>query len=144
MNRDDIGLLNKSSLLKNALRRFSLFYALACTFIFFCEASWANSVTLMNNSTYTLQATIYDANGTLLGEFVLNPNDATLWSDDDENWGTETQYTSQIPYTINWMCMNGSAYGTCNNVAAGSVVTAQSCGGTQECQQQQQQSPYGS
>lgn len=112
-------------------------------FMLACTMSWANSVTLMNDSTYTLKANIYDANGTLLGEFVLNPANATLWSDDDENFGTESNYAAQIPYTVNWFCMNGSPYGSCNDVAAGAVVTAQSCGGSQECQQQQQ-SPYGS
>jgi hypothetical protein len=106
--------------------------------------SWANSVTLMNDSTYTLRASIYDATGALLGEFVLNPNDATLWSDDYENFGTVSSDAPQVPYSVNWFCMNGSPYGTCEDVAAGSVVTAQSCGGTQECQQQQMQNPYGS
>ena len=99
--------------------------------------SWANSVTLLNDTPYTLQATIYDANGTMLGQFTLNPRDATLWSDSYENFGTENQYASQVPYTVNWSCMNGGAYGICNNVAAGSTVTAQSCGGNQECPQQQ-------
>jgi hypothetical protein len=112
-------------------------YALAVVFIFFCSVSWANSVTLMNDSSYMLKASIYDANGALLGEFVLNPRDATLWSDDDQNFGTESNYAAQIPYTVNWFCMNGSAYGSCDNVAAGSVVTAQSCGGVQQCQEQQ-------
>jgi hypothetical protein len=113
-------------------------------FMLACGMCWANSVTLMNDSTYTLKANIYDANATLLGEFVLNPGNATLWSDDDENFGTESNYAAQIPYTVNWFCMNGSPYGVCNDVAAGAVVTAQSCGGSQECQQQQQQNPYGS
>ncbi|MBS0604797.1 MAG: hypothetical protein JSS60_07155 [Verrucomicrobia bacterium] len=101
--------------------------------------AWANSVSLFNDSEYTLKAVIYDANGTLLGEFVMNPRDATDWSDNDMNFGTETQYSSQIPYTVNWSCMSGNPYGSCNNVASGSVVTAQSCGGAQECQQQQDQ-----
>jgi len=98
---------------------------------------WANSVSLFNDSDYTLRTTIYDANGTLLGEFVLNPRDASDWSDDDMNFGTEMQYISQLPYTVNWYCMGGSPYGVCTNVASGALVTAQSCGGTQECQQQQ-------
>lgn len=99
---------------------------------------WANSVSLFNDSEYTLNAVIYDANGKLLGEFVLNPRDASQWSDDDMNFGTTTQYASQTPYTVNWSCMGGSPYGICDNVAAGAIVTAQSCGGAQECQQQQQ------
>ena len=97
---------------------------------------FANSVNLFNDSSYQLKATIYDASGTMLGEFVLNPRDATEWSD-DENFGAESTYASQTPYTVNWYCMSGGAYGVCNNVAAGSIVTAQSCGGTQECPQQQ-------
>jgi hypothetical protein len=103
--------------------------------------NWANSVSLLNDTPYTLRATIYDANGNLLGEFTLNSRDATLWSDNYENFGTESQYASQIPYTVNWYCMNGGSYGTCENVAAGATVTAQSCGGDQECPQQQMQ-PY--
>ena|ERR1700719_2428464 len=119
-------------------------FLFALLFLVASSISWANSVTLMNNSTYTLRASIYDATGTLLGEFVLNPNDATLWSDDEYNWGTENSDAPQVPYSVNWMCMNGSPYGTCEDVAAGSVVTSQSCGGAQECQQQQMQNPYGS
>lgn len=114
---------------------------LSILFLFAHSLSWANSVTLLNNTPYTLQAVIYDASGTLLGEFTINPQDATLWSDDYENWGNESQYASQIPYTVNWYCMNGGSYGTCSNVAAGATVTAQSCGGNQECPQQQLQ-PY--
>jgi hypothetical protein len=101
---------------------------------------WGDSVTLLNDTPYTLQATIYDANGTLLGQFTLNPRDATLWSDDYENFGTENQYAVQVPYTVNWFCMNGGAYGTCDDVAAGSTVTAQGCGGVQQCPKQQMQS----
>jgi hypothetical protein len=144
MNKNKYHLLKKSSFVRYKLKNFSSLYPLTFIFILICGVGWANSVTLMNNSTYTLKATIYDAKGALLGEFVLNPNDATLWTDDYEYWGTENQYAPQIPYTVKWMCMNGSAYGTCDNVAAGTTVTAQSCGGDQECQQQQQQSPYGS
>jgi hypothetical protein len=112
---------------------------LVATFIVCQGASWANSVNLFNDSTYTLKAVIYDASGTLLGEFMLNPRDATEWSDNQMNFGTESNSVSQTPYTVNWTCMSGAAYGSCSNVAAGSVVTAQSCGGTQECQSQQPQ-----
>lgn len=107
-------------------------------------SSFANSVSLVNDSPYTLRAAIFDANGQLLGEFVLNPRDATQWSDDDENFGIESGGASQIPYTVNWTCMNGGPYGFCQSVAAGATVTAQSCGGDQECPQQQTEieSPY--
>lgn len=104
-------------------------------------AAWANSVTLLNNTPYTLKAMIYGADGTLLGEFILNPQDATQWSDNYQNFGPGNQSSSLVPYTVNWYCMAGGSYGSCTNVAAGSTVTAQSCGGAQECPQQQVQ-PY--
>lgn len=107
---------------------------LAAACILFQSVCFANSVSMFNDSIYTLKAMIYDATGTLLGEFILNPRDAAEWSDDQMNFGTETQYASQTPYVVNWLCMSGGSYGSCNNVAAGSVVTAQSCGGNQQCQ----------
>jgi len=112
---------------------------LVCAFICFQGIGFANSVNLFNDSVYTLKAVIYDANGTLLGEFILNPRDAATWSDDQDNFGTEIENASQTPYSVVWKCMGGAGYGTCGNVAAGAVVTAQSCGGSQQCQQQQQQ-----
>jgi hypothetical protein len=107
---------------------------LAAACLLFQNVCFANSVSMFNDSIYTLKATIYDATGTLLGEFILTPRDAAEWSDNLMNFGTETQDASQTPYVVNWLCMNGSSYGSCNNVAAGSVVTAQSCGGEQQCQ----------
>lgn len=98
---------------------------------------FANSVNFFNDSQYTLQATLYDANDTVMGQFILNPRDASVWSDDD-NFGSEMQYNYQTPYSVNWTCMGGSPYGTCTNVAAGTLVTAQGCGGAQQCQQQQE------
>ena len=99
---------------------------------------FANSVKLFNDSVYTLKATIYDAGGEVLGQFILNPRDATEWSDDLMNFGSQMQSASQTPYTVSWFCLAGTSYGTCNNVAAGAVVTAQSCGGVQQCEEQQQ------
>jgi hypothetical protein len=116
------------------MKKFSGILAAAC--IFFQGMGFANSVSLFNDSTSTLKAVIYDANDTLLGEFILNPRDAADWSDDQMDFGVESQYASQTPYSVNWMCMNGGSYGSCENVAAGSIVTAQSCGGVQQCQQQ--------
>jgi hypothetical protein len=108
---------------------------LAAFFFFLQGVCFANSVNLFNDSIYTLTATLYDANSTVMGEFILNPRDATEWSDEEGDFGTSSQYAYQTPYSVNWTCMAGGAYGSCTNVASGSVVTAQSCGGVQECQQ---------
>ena len=110
----------------------------AAVVVAFHAVSFANSVDLYNDSIYTLKATIYDANGSLLGEFILNPRDASQWSDNQLNFGSENSAFSQTPYTVNWTCMGGSPSGMCCDVAAGALVTALSCGGIQQCQQQQQ------
>jgi hypothetical protein len=112
---------------------------LLATFLLFQTLTFANSVSMFNDSIYTLKAKIYNATGTLLGEFILNPRDAAEWSDDQMNFGTQNQSASQTPYMVNWSCINGGSYGSCNNVAAGAVVTAQSCGGDQQCKDPQQQ-----
>ena len=103
------------------------------------NVGFANSVNLFNDSPTALRAVICAADGSQLGEFVLNSRDATEWSDDYENAGVESSSASQVPYTVYWYCMGGAAYGTCNDVSAGAVVTAQSCQGAQECSQSSQQ-----
>ena len=109
--------------------------------LLFQTLAFANSVSLLNDSIYTLRAKLYDATGTLLGEFILNPRDAADWNDNQMDFGTQNQSASQTPYSVNWTCLGGGPYGSCNNVAAGSVVTAQSCGGNQQCKQPQSQNP---
>lgn len=93
----------------------------------------ADSINLFNDSSYTLKAIIYDSSGTQMGEFILNPRDASEWNNNYENATANNTYQAAAPYTVAWLCMQGSQYGSCNYVAAGSTVTAQSCGGAQQC-----------
>jgi len=93
----------------------------------------ADSINLFNDSSYTLKAVVYDANGTLMGEFVLNPRDAAEWNNNSQEAGADGNYQVTAPYTVDWLCTQGAEYGSCNYVAAGATVTAQSCGGTQQC-----------
>lgn len=94
---------------------------------------FANSVSLLNNTNFTLRAVIFSADGTQVGEFVLNPRDAADWSDDYLEYGAEVSDASQVPFTVNWYCMGGSSFGVCTDVGPGTLVAAQSCGGVQEC-----------
>ena len=109
---------------------------IASTWIFlsalFMSSLCADSINLFNDSEFTLKAQIYDASSALMGEFTLNPRDASQWSN-DQNFGAEMSSSSKSPYVVNWICMSGGSYGSCNNVAAGSTVTAQGCGGDQQC-----------
>ncbi len=103
------------------------------TLICFCYqlCAWSNSVNLFNNTDNPLKAVIIAADGTVLDEVILNARDASTWSDDYQQFGSGPT-TSQTPYTVNWYCMGGKSFGTCTNVAAGSIVLAQNCA-TSEC-----------
>lgn len=96
----------------------------------FCwqAVAWANSVNLFNNSEERLRAVILSADGVLLDEVVLNARDASTWADDLYQFGYNSAST-HTPYTVRWYCMGGKLFGTCKNVASGSIVLAQNCGG---------------
>ena len=49
------------------------------------------------------------------------------------NLDNDQSMASLVPYTVNWYCLAGGSFGVCNDVSAGALVTAQSCGGAQEC-----------
>lgn len=107
-----------------------------CLFLTALCTQWqihAESLNLFNDSQYTLRAVINASDGTVLGEFVMNSRDGAQWSTDYMNLGTDIPSASMVPYTVNWFCMGGNSYGVCDDVAPGTLVTAQACGGPQEC-----------
>ncbi len=75
---------------------------------------------------------IIAADGTVLDEVILNSRDASTWADDFYQYGYNPS-GSTTPYTVNWYCMKGQPFGVCTDVAAGAVVLAQNCSGSQEC-----------
>ncbi|HEY2810152.1 MAG TPA: hypothetical protein VGJ00_02020 [Rhabdochlamydiaceae bacterium] len=102
----------------------------------FCLLSWADILTLENDSQVPLNAVIQDATGTVLEEVVIQPGDSTTWSLNYEYYGYNSQPSApQTPYTVNWYCDSGELFGTCMDVASESTVTALSCGGDQQCGQ---------
>lgn len=105
-------------------------------FILAASVCWANSVTLFNDSIYSLKANLYAYDGRLLGQYVLTPRDSAEWNNEYTGMGTPEYNESETPYTVNWYCLSGTPYSSCSDVAAGSVVTAQSCTGPKECSEQ--------
>ncbi len=105
-------------------------------FIFAASALWANSVTLFNDSIFSLKASLYAYDGRLLGQYVLAPRDSAEWNNEYTGIGTPNYNESETPYTVNWYCLSGAPFSTCTDVAAGSVVTAQGCSGPKECPEQ--------
>ena len=72
-----------------------------------------------------------------MGEFTLNPRDASVWSDSSHYFGSSVGASYQVPYSVVWSCTGGSTYGSCDHIASGTTVTAKGCGGVQECQEVQ-------
>jgi hypothetical protein len=106
-----------------------------CCLLLCAGALQADSINLFNDSPYTLKAMIYDSNGVLMGEFILNPRDASEWNNNNQAFGAMDSTAPQPPYSVQWTCMaGGGSYGSCSDVAAGATVTAQGCGGPQQCQ----------
>ena len=111
---------------------FILFFSLQATL-------FANSVNLFNNSEMQLRAEILSSDGQLLDEVVLNSRDASTWADDLYQFGYNAA-SSHAPYTVHWYCMGGKLFGTCKNVASGSIVLAQNCTlGSSECPEDEEE-----
>jgi hypothetical protein len=102
----------------------------------------AASVKLMNDSPYKLRAVVRANDGTYLGEMIVNPQQGQTWSDAYGRTGQISQPTaSQSPYSVLWYCMNGDDYSFCDNVASGSMITAQSCSGPRLCKPEKKEKP---
>jgi hypothetical protein len=97
---------------------------------------FSNSVNLFNNTGYKLKAVILSADGMVLDEVILDSRDASTWADDFYQFGSSPS-SSRTPYTVNWYCMGGKSFGVCTDVSPGSVVLAQNCSGSQECDQEE-------
>ena len=111
------------------------------TLLFICWqiSGYSDSLTLTNDSTVTLSAVIQDATGTVLGQMDIIAGNSTTWSLNYDYAGYDAQPTNpQPPYIVNWYCMSGQLFGTCMDVAPDSSITAQSCGGDQQCMQDSQ------
>lgn len=107
-----------------------IFRWVAC-FTVFCGAALAGSVSLVNDTAFKLRAVVRSADGTYLGEVVVNAQATMQWND---YWGgVGTVNKSQTPYIVTWYCMNGDNYSVCSNVATGATVAASWCDGPKFC-----------
>jgi hypothetical protein len=91
----------------------------------------AGSVRLANNSSFKLRAEVRAADGTYLGEVIVNPQQTMQWTD---YWGGIGNYNaSQTPYTIVWYCADGGDFAVCEDVATGATVVSMNCDGLRQC-----------
>ena len=105
--------------------------ALFLIFLFNISYVLASSISIFNDSPYTLHAEISDATGTVKGKVQIARSQHTTWTDHDYNakW-------SLSPYTVTFLCKNNKIYGVYGNVSPGSLVSASQSSGPKYCEKE--------
>jgi len=106
-------------------------------FLFLTGSLSAGSILLVNDSANKLRAVVRGADGSQLGEMILNPRHSIRWSDGYGN----TKNQSETPYTVLWFCLSGDPYATCTAVPTGGTVTALGCEGARACKPEKKKKP---
>ncbi len=105
-----------------------------CIFTLACATVFAGSVKLVNDSQYKLRAIIRAADGSYLGETIINAGSFSAWTD---SYGPAGQYKhdsrSQTPYTVMWSCIDGGSFSTSSGVPTGGMSTALGGDGPRTC-----------
>jgi len=115
--------------------------------LFFCFSLFAGTVRLANNSPYQLRAVIRGADGSYLGEMVINAGQTMSWSDTYGPVGPgggvhlDEPTRSQTPYTVLWYCLDGNDYSINSDVATGGMAIAQYGDGARICKPKKQPPP---
>ncbi|NDD58259.1 MAG: hypothetical protein EBZ47_03270 [Chlamydiae bacterium] len=123
-----------------------------CAWIFTFTNSIQASLFLYNNSPYKLKAVVIAANGTNMGEKVMDAQETGYFEDalgqsnpvgQQETPSGNSDY-SVTPYTVIWYCMEGTLYSTCTNLGAGALGAPTYGTGPMFCQPSKPQEPSSS
>jgi hypothetical protein len=94
------------------------------------------SIMLMNDSSYPLTASIRGADGTILGQIVLQSGQQQRWSDDEylrSHYSAPSK--SLTPYRVVWLCPYGGEYSRADDVSTAAYISAATCTqGSKYCQ----------
>jgi len=126
-------------------------------FVLLVNPLFGVSITLYNNSVFPLIADIYDARGNLLTSIKVRAGQTHIWGQNSDSSPFAKQPNrTYTPYTVRWVCQTQqpydysaapknkkqkakkkkyvSEYGSWNNVARGSLVSAlEATSGTKTC-----------
>lgn len=112
-----------------------------CFLLFLMTSVFGGSLKLYNDTPYKLRVMIRGADGSFLGEMVLNPEHNGNWSDSyghTGQFGKGTLYKegvtrSQTPYTVLWYCIEGAPYSYNDTVPTGGLASARGGIGAHMC-----------
>ena len=113
-------------------------------FLFLVSALFATEGTLflLNDSPFTLTAIVQAADGTMLGQEVLQPGEQKnmVTKLNPANLNLPNNYNVAItPYVVIWKCPNGGYYSVCSQVSPGSFIRSSICQGSYYCQPKEKQ-----
>ena len=92
-------------------------------------SAWAASITIVNDSPYTLTAVITAANGDAVGKVTISSQHQVQW----QTYNLKGSRFSETPYTVVFSCENGDQFGVVSYVQPGAYVSARSAVGNQTC-----------
>ncbi|NGX33107.1 MAG: hypothetical protein K1060chlam4_01168, partial [Candidatus Anoxychlamydiales bacterium] len=111
--------------------KFLLIFLLMPSFFLF-----ADGIKLFNDTPFELTAIVQSADGKVVAQKNFAPQEQSTWSTDQTttDWTSSYDATgSYTPYTVIWRCSYEGYYSVCSEVAAGAMVTANSCPGSKYC-----------
>ncbi len=97
---------------------------------------FADAIKLFNDTPFELTAIVQSADGKVVAQKNFAPNEQSVWSSDQKSTEWISSYNSSssyTPYTIIWRCSYEGYYSVCTDIAAGAMVTANSCPGSKYC-----------
>lgn len=94
--------------------------------------AYAASLTIYNDSKYTLTATIFSNDGFNCGGLIITPAHQMQWQSSFQNMDSDRNIMT--PLTVVLTCPNGTSYGTWLQVATGATVNALGSQGAHYCQ----------
>jgi hypothetical protein len=105
--------------------------------LFLANFVFGESIKLYNDSPFQLTAIVEAANGNVLTQKVMAPNEQSVWDTSQISTQLKINYqssTSYTPFTVIWQCDYQGYYSVCTNVSPGSIVAATTCPGPHYCQ----------
>jgi len=105
-------------------------------FVFACFLK-ADSIFLVNNSPYALTAVIHGADGSVLGEVVVQAGEQNTLTIGENRTSLNIPQDSKAsitPYYVIWKCPYGGFYSICSNISPGAMARAGDGDGVKTCQ----------
>lgn len=99
---------------------------------------FAVKITVTNDSSYSLHATIYDKEAKELGAFELGPGHTHIWYDSLYN----AKDYAKGPFSVRFTCPEGKNYGTVSRIAENGTARAKAAIGPKKCAVEQQPTPH--